>query len=139
MSSEEGSSGTAGEMSQAMFERLVGAMGRVVTDKMGQLKRELTQEQEEANDRLAKRMRLEQPPTFRKKTHEKQFRFNEEVWTKVTGVTAALAQTPPAVERARSLLEEGEKLLVNRQKLIRIADRSENGWATVEEYTWTMS
>ena len=33
-----------------------------------------------------------------------------------------------------SALEEGEKLIVERQKHIRIADRSDNGWATVEEY-----
>jgi hypothetical protein len=27
-----------------------------------------------------------------------------------------------------------KKLITDRQKLIRIADRSEHGWATVEEY-----
>ena len=48
--------------------------------------------------------------------------------------TAALAQRPPAVEKARSLLQEGQKLIFVRQKKIRIADRSENGWATVKEY-----
>ena len=125
--------GGSGEFSQETFERLVGAMDKVVTDKMGQLKRELTQEQEEANDRLAKRMRLERP-TFKKKTHEKQHHFNEEVRAKVAEASDALAQTPAAVEKAKSLLEEGEKLILDRQKLIRIADRSENGWATVEEY-----
>ena len=31
-------------------------------------------------------------------------------------------------------LEEGEELITNRQKLIKVADRSEFGWATVEEY-----
>ena len=41
---------------------------------------------------------------------------------------------PPAVERAKEALKEGERLLVARQKAIRIADRSEFGWATVDEY-----
>ena len=47
---------------------------------------------------------------------------------------AALAQRPPAVEKARTLLQEGQKLIVMRQKKIKIADRSENRWATVKEY-----
>ena len=38
------------------------------------------------------------------------------------------------VEKAKYLLEKGEKLIKKRQKHIRIADRSVNGWATVEEY-----
>ena len=38
------------------------------------------------------------------------------------------------MEKAKTLLEEGKKLLSERQKLIRMADRSEHGWATVEEY-----
>ena len=42
--------------------------------------------------------------------------------------------TPPEVEKARNVLQEGEELIAQRQKLIRIADRSEHGWATVEEY-----
>ena len=37
------------------------------------------------------------------------------------------------MERAREALKEGEDL-ISRQKAIRIADRSEYGWATVEEY-----
>ena len=41
---------------------------------------------------------------------------------------------PPAVERAREALREGECLLVVRQKAIRIADQCEYGWATVNEY-----
>ena len=46
----------------------------------------------------------------------------------------ALESTPPAIERAKEVLKEGEKLILYRQKLIRIADRSEFNWATVQEY-----
>ena len=42
-----------------------------------------------------------------------------------------LQQTLPAVEKAKTSLAEGT---ASRQKHIRIADRSEFGWATVEEY-----
>ena len=47
---------------------------------------------------------------------------------------ASLTETPPAVEKAKTQLEEGLKLVCERQKLIGMADRLEHGWATVEEY-----
>ena len=98
------------------------------------LKRELSQERDAADDRLVKRMRMEKGPTFKKKSHEKQFKFNATVMDKTEEATAALQQTPPAVEKANTSLEEGMTSLKTRQKHIRIADRSEYGWAAVEEY-----
>ena len=81
-----------------------------------------------------KKIRLDSKPTFKKKGHEQQFLFNEQVREKlVDNVGTALDQTPPAVEKIRSLVNEGEKLL-DRQENIKIADRSEYGWATVAEY-----
>ena len=72
---------------------------------------------------------------MKKKESKKQFLFNEQVHDKlVDSIAAALEQTPPAVEKARSLIKEGEKLIDIRQKNIKIADRSEHGWATVTEY-----
>ena len=45
-----------------------------------------------------------------------------------------LSEHLPAAEKAKTLLEEGGGLIVERQKHIKIANHSENGWATVEEY-----
>ena len=103
-----------------------------VDEKVSQLRRELKDERESADERLVKKMRLEKRPTFRKIGNEKQYEFNEEVQDKLDSADAALAQRPPAVEKARSLLQ-GQKIIFVRQKNIRIADRSENGWATVKE------
>ena len=103
-----------------------------VDEKLLQLRRELKDERESADERLVKKMRLEKRPTFRKIGNEKQYEFNEEVQDKLDSADAALAQRPPAVEKARSLLQ-GQKIIFVRQKNIRIADRSENGWATVKE------
>ena len=105
-----------------------------VDEKLSQLHRELKDKRESADERLVKKMRLEKRPTFRKIGNKKQYKFNEEVQDKLDSADAALAQRPPAVEKARSLLQEGQKLIFVRQKKIRIADRSENGWATVKEY-----
>ena len=38
------------------------------------------------------------------------------------------------MEKAKTQLEGGLKLVCERQNLIRMADRSEHGWATEEEY-----
>ena len=103
-------------------------------EKISQLRRELKDERDSADERLAKKIRLEKQPSFKKPGHEKQFKFNEEVRDKLDSADAALAQRPPAVEKARTLLQEGQKIIDTRQKLIKIADRSEHGWATVKEY-----
>ena len=100
-----------------------------VDTKLSAMKREM----ESADDQLVKRMRLDKP-TFKKCSHEKQHQFNEQVRDKIDAATAALEQTPPAVEKARTCLQEGEKLINLCQKNILIADRSEHGWATVAEY-----
>ena len=49
-------------------------------------------------------------------------------------VSAALDENPPAIEKAKTALEEGKELITNRQKFIKIADRSEFGWSTVDIY-----
>lgn len=126
-----GSEDEAAPVTKAEFGRLLTSIVGI-QDQMQSMKREL--EREAANERLVKCIRLEKAPSFKKKGHEKQFRFNEEVREKIAIASDCLVATPPAVERARESLEEGEDLIVSRQKAIRIADRSEYGWATVEEY-----
>ena len=97
------------------------------------MKEELREERESADERLVKKIRLDKKPTFRKVSHEKQYEYNELVRDKVQSAGAALSQPTPAIDKARSLLQDGEKLLDIRQKNIKIADRSEHGWATVAE------
>ena len=58
---------------------------------------------------------------------------------KVDAATAAVKETPPAMEKAVTALQEGEKLISLHQKSILRVDRSEHGWATVAEYTKRMS
>ena len=65
-----------------------------------------------------------------KKTREKQFWFNEDVREKISPAANSLDSTPPAVERAKEALREGERLLVARQKTNRIANQSEYGWGS---------
>ena len=48
------------------------------------------------------------------------------MWLKISDAASALNESTLAVEKAKIILEEGEKLIADRQN-IRIADRSENG------------
>ena len=48
--------------------------------------------------------------------HEVQYNFNEEVKSKFDSVRAALQETPPAVEKAKTAIQEGEKLINDRQE-----------------------
>ena len=43
--------------------------------------------------------------------------------------------TPTVIDQTRSHLEEGLQMIAERQKLIKLADRSEFGWGLVAEYT----
>lgn len=129
MAHGEGTSGA----SQDDFARLLGAM-ETMQSQMASMKRELTQERAEANEQLVKKLKMDKKPNFKKKAHEKQFEFNEEVKDKLGEASAGLNADPPAIEKVKKALKEGEVLINQRQKLIKIADRSENGWATVDEY-----
>ena len=66
------------------------------------LKQELVEEGEAANERLAKHMKLDKAPTFKKKAHDKQYCFNETVKDKVQEAQTALNQSTPALEKAKS-------------------------------------
>ena len=82
-------------------------------------------------------MRNDKPYHYKKKTHEEQARFNAQVEESVQEAHDAFAdiEDSSAIQRAREALEKGAWLLADRQKLIKIADRSDNGRGVVAEYT----
>ena len=137
MSSEEGGSSVAGTsvavVTQAQFDQLMSAMNNIQCQ-MVQMKRKLSDDREAADERLIKKMRLNKGLKFKKKSNEKQYQFNERVQEKLEFAKKSVSSTPPAIEKAKEALKEGELLIKERQKMIRIADRSEYGWATVAEY-----
>ena len=84
-----------------------------------------------------KHVHVEKPFSFRRKGNEEQAVFNDRVEEAISDAQAKLAtvQSTPAIEKTREALKKGVQLLVERQKLIKIADRSEFGWGVVTEYT----
>ena len=125
--------GSSTGLSASQLQEVLKTVKEGVRDEVASLKRELASDREAADERLIKKLKLEKPPSFKKETHEKQYHFNEGVSSKLEAASAYLSEVPPAVEKAKTQLEEGLKLVCERQKLIRMADRSEHGWATVKE------
>ena len=100
-------------VTRADFEKLISAIS-AIEGKVLNLTPELAEEREAANERLAKRMKLDKAPTFKKKAHDKQYCFNDTVKDKVQEAQTALNQSTPALEKAKSALTEGEKLIHGR-------------------------
>ena len=101
---------TGSTPNEALLAAIQGLEGRM-NDRITSMKRELSQEREQADERLVKRMKLEKAPTFKRKSHEVQYTFNEEVKSKLDSAKAALQETPPAVEKVKTAIQEGEKLI----------------------------
>ena len=111
-------------ISDAQLETLMATMLQGMKDELTVMRWELSTEREAHDKKLGKKIKLEEVPSFRKKGHKKQFCHNEEVQLKLLETCSSLDKQPAAVENAKQLLEEGEKII--------IVDRSDNGWATVE-------
>ena len=86
----------------------------------------------DAQIREIKKIKTEQPMRFKKKANEDQFRFNAKIQDTIQGPEAA-AQVN-ALDKVKDSLQKGENLLKERQKYILLADKSEYGWSTVQEY-----
>ena len=74
----------------------------------------------------------EKDKSFKKKGHEKQYKFNCTLLQKASVTKEYINKARKT--KATAALEEMEALIKKRNKDIRIADRSEYGWLTVEEY-----
>ena len=95
----------------------------------------------------AKRLRhtIDQPYKFKKRGNEEQYVINNKVMSKLEETEDSLVPLMNKIdnfadldgialtEAHRSLIE-GKQLLSHRQKLIKMADKSESGWRVVDEY-----
>eukprot|EP00731_Ephydatia_muelleri_P008531 Em0004g869a len=109
---------------------------------MRKLREEMRAAQEETAARQPSKKK-ERPYQFNKKGHEDQFQFNDGVVDRMDEAESHLARAArnladgpakDAVEKAREAVREGKNQLAHRQKLIKLADRSELGWHVVNEY-----
>ena len=111
---------------------LLTQISKLVSDSAENLKRANAEAVDEQL-RQVKKLRREEPKSFKRKGNEIQYKFNSKPQDSLEEAKTHLETN--AVEKAKESLTEGTLLLTNRQKLILLADKSEFGWKTVEEYS----
>ena len=111
---------------------LLTQISKLVSDSAENLKRANAEAVDEQL-RQVKKLRREEPKSFKRKGNEIQYKFNSKLQDSLEEAKTYLETN--AVEKAKESLTEGTLLLTNRQKLILSADKSEFGWKTVEEYS----
>ena len=85
----------------------------------------------EAIKESVKRVKVEQP-SFKSSGNNDQFEHNLNMLETIDTVKQHLEAGRR--EEGVAVLENGRKVILKRQKLIRLADREENGWHVVKEY-----
>ena len=66
--------------------------------------------------------------------NQKQFELNAAIDSFLESIESETQQSQPSSDGIRSLAQDARELLRKRQKLIKIADKSRDGWQVVAEY-----
>ena len=126
-----------------MMTEAIEKMMQRLDEKLDEFRKELKEGQDKVAATAARRARQEPRYVFKKKSHEEQSKVNENVDDAMREAEVELqsegsSATIPSASNIKSALEslkKGRAVIAERQKLIKIADRSELGWAVVNEYT----
>ena len=115
----------------AILEAQKDAILTAVDSKIQGLQSNLLKAQSDLASQIASEVQAESY-VFKKKGNEQQFNFNRKVVR--TSAAAVKSLESGNIGKAKEERSEGISLLSNRQKIIKLADKSEFGWATVQEY-----
>ena len=91
---------------------------------------DISEDQEDCVRSVVKKVKEDHSIKWRIVGNEKQLKFNQSVEARFDSAISAIEKK----KLDKKELEEGKKLLSERQRLIKLADRSECGWATVSAY-----
>lgn len=116
---------------------------RDLDNKLKTLEKDVAAANEDATERALKRAKRDRPIEFKRKGHQEQYVFNEEVDDRLEAAAKKIKRLAPTatdgdskklLQEALDELKEGQEAIAERQKHIRIADQSEYHWRTVEVY-----
>ena len=111
--------------------------------KLKKLEEDIAAAQEDATERAIKSAKRDHPIEFKRKGHQEQYVFNEEVDDCLEAAAKKIKKLAPVavdseskkfLQEALEELKEGQEAIAVRQKHICIADQSEYHWRTVEAY-----
>lgn len=107
---------------------------------MAELKRDVTAVQEKTSQELASKI-SKSSCQFRRKGNEIQFNFNSSIEDTIKSAKEELKHLKPtekgeqeSLKKARASLDEGMTALEKHQKHIKVANRSDYSWSTVQHY-----
>ena len=103
----------------------------LLQDTVGQIKR-ANEDAADLQMKEIKKLKHSEPHKFKRKANEDQCKFNLKLGETLDNAKSAAQKSQ--LEKVKFELDEGEKLLLERQKHILLAYKSESGWLTVEEY-----
>ena len=112
-------------------------------NKLKTLEKDVAAVNEDATERALKRAKRDRPIEFKRKGHQEQYVFNEEVEDRLEAAAKKIKRLAPTatygdskkfLQEALDELKEGQEAIAKRQKHIHIADQSEYHWRTVEAY-----
>ena len=130
---ESSPSGVSASVIQEIVDRslssVTASLAKVVDDRLEEFKKRFASDP--AIDHPSKRLKLE-AKQIKRPGNQQKFDHCIKVLEKFESALDALSQSK--VEKARDAIKEGIELVVHRIKLVRIADKSEFGWETVNQY-----
>ena len=97
------------------------------------LKRTLTEDfVDKTTDEVVKRIKSSTVPEFKNKGNKIRYEANNSIMEKIDEAISAIEKGK--IDRCQEKLTEGKKIILKQQKLLRIADREENGWEVAKCY-----
>ena len=118
-------------------QSLLGDLDRLITDKLSGQVTEMRRLRDAVDTK---------PHKFRKRGNEEQFNINSKVLEKITDAETALGclldkenlqideREVTELHSVHAAVVESKDLLKKRQKLVKLADKSESGWKVVDQY-----
>ena len=103
--------------------------------KLAEFWAEVQEGQEQTAATALKHVQRDKPYNFKHKGNEEQAAVNTRLDEALAEVQAELDEFTSALGHAQESITRGRKAIAERQKLIKIPDCSELGWAVVAEYT----
>ena len=117
------------DLKDAIKAAIAESMGDIIKSSASATKRLLEKYIEQA---VEKKVKLEETPTFKRKNNESRYKHSKEMEKIVNKISDAIDNNN--IERAKEIVKEGKNLLTKRQKLIKIADREDDGWEVIKCY-----
>jgi hypothetical protein len=122
-------------METKQMDVLLSRVSDAIDSKLASLEVKISKQQKQQHKQQMCRIQAASDKTFvfKRKGNEAQFKFNNAVREKM--VQANTHINDGEAEAAFQSVTEGIELIDSRQKLVKRADSSKNGWRTVQEYT----